>query len=148
MYTFIWCFLTKLNDLPITFNLQEKVMMKIVKMTARKVVEWTTLPLRMTSIPLKVAFNNYVDPILTPHSPRMDILPFFYTLSCDPLPSSCPLNYWMPPEDECTNNDSTNDDCQPSKINPNASVNFNMEGLKDMLKCANCHRFLFPPILQ
>lgn len=51
-------------------------------------------------------------------------------------------------EDECTNNDSTNDDCQPSKINPNASVNFNMEGLKDMLKCANCHRFLFPPILQ
>ena len=41
-------------------------MMKIVKMTARKVVEWTTLPLRMTSIPLKVAFNNYVDPILTP----------------------------------------------------------------------------------
>ena len=41
-----------------------------------------------------------------------------------------------------------NDDCQPSKINPNASVNFNMEGLKDMLKCANCHRFLFPPILQ
>ena len=61
--------------------------MKIVKMTARKVVEWTTLPLRMTSIPLKVAFNNYVDP------------PIFYTLSrdpvnfSDPLPSSCPLNY-------------------------------------------------------
>ena len=22
------------------------------------------------------------------------------------------------------------------------------EGLKEMLKCANCHRFLFPPILQ
>ena len=50
-------------------------MMKIVKMTARKVVEWTTLPLRMTSIPLKVAFNNYVDTILPnfdPHPPRMD----------------------------------------------------------------------------
>ena len=44
-------------------------MMKIVKMTARKVVEWTTLPLRMTSIPLKVAFNNYLDPILTHHPP-------------------------------------------------------------------------------
>ena len=86
---------------------------------------------------------------------NMDILPIFYNLSrdprglfTDPFPSLCPLNYRMPPEDECTNNDSTNDDCQPSKINPNASVNFNMEGLKDMLKCANCHRFLFPPILQ
>ena len=49
---------------------------------------------------------------------------------------------------EGTNNECAIDDCQPSKINPNASVNFNMEGLKDMLKCANCHRFLFPPILQ
>ena len=27
-------------------------------------------------------------------------------------------------------------------------LNFNMDGLKDMLKCANCQRFLFPPILQ
>lgn len=34
------------------------------------------------------------------------------------------------------------------RISSNSSVNFNMEGLKDMLKCANCHRFLFPPILQ
>ena len=60
-------------------------MMKIVKMTARKVVvEWTTLPLRMTSIPLKVAFNKYVDPILTPHPPQMDknghSANFLYTL--------------------------------------------------------------------
>ena len=99
MYTFIWCFLTKLNDLPITFNLQEKVMMKIVKMTARKVVEWTTLPLRMTSIPLKVAFNNYLDPIQTPPPPleqkKVDILPIFYTLSRDPvdlLLTSSPLH--------------------------------------------------------
>ena len=35
-----------------------------------------------------------------------------------------------------------------SRINPNAAVNFNMDGLKEMLKCASCHRFLFPPILQ
>ena len=36
------------------------------------------------------------------------------------------------------------DDYQPNKL----GVNFNMDGLKDMLKCANCQRFLFPPILQ
>lgn len=27
-------------------------------------------------------------------------------------------------------------------------LHFNMDGLKDMLKCASCQRFLFPPILQ
>ncbi len=26
------------------------------------------------------------------------------------------------------------------RMNPNASVNFNVDGLKDVLKCANCHR--------
>lgn len=30
----------------------------------------------------------------------------------------------------------------------NTSLNFNVCGLKDMLKCVSCHRFLFPPILQ
>ena len=40
--------------------------------------------------------------------------------------------------------DSIDNDYQPNKL----GVNFNMDGLKDMLKCANCQRFLFPPILQ
>ncbi len=44
------------------------------------------------------------------------------------------------------NGQTDNGDLNPSSMA--ASVNFNMEGLKDMLKCANCHRFLFPPILQ
>ena len=30
----------------------------------------------------------------------------------------------------------------------NAAVNFNVNNLKDVLKCVSCQRFLFPPILQ
>ena len=41
--------------------------------------------------------------------------------------------------------DSIVDDLQPSH---KLGLHFNMDGLKDMLKCANCQRFLFPPILQ
>ncbi|TRY74508.1 hypothetical protein TCAL_09189 [Tigriopus californicus] len=40
------------------------------------------------------------------------------------------------------------EDVECARFNPETTVNFNMDSLKDMLKCVSCHRFLFPPILQ